>query len=110
MLHLTQQVPLYYVNLIVAYTKTNFPIPYLANVYIADQYNHRIRKVTVSTGIITTYAGSSTSSGYSGDDGSATYARLNYPIGVALDSTGTHLLSNSLIFLVVLSFLPSLPR
>ena len=54
--------------------------------YIADQNNYRVRKVTVSTGIITTIAGSS-SSGYSGDGGEAIAARLNKPIGVALDTS-----------------------
>ena len=58
------------------------------NVYIADQYNHRIRKVTVSTGIITRYAGTGSAS-YSGDNGQATSAALYYPTGVAVDSAGT---------------------
>ncbi len=61
------------------------------NVYIADISNNRIRKVTISTGIITTYAGTGTAS-YSGDNGSATSASLNQPTGVALDSAGTSLL------------------
>ncbi len=56
--------------------------------YIADSYNHRIRKVTVSTGIITTIAGTGTSS-FSGDGGAATSAELKYPRGVVLDSAGT---------------------
>ena len=56
--------------------------------YIADQYNNRIRKVTVSTGIITTVAGIGTAS-YSGDNGAATAAELNSPSGVAVDATGT---------------------
>ncbi len=60
------------------------------NIYIADQGNNRIRKVTVSTGIITTIAGSSTSGSYSGDGGPATAAMLEGPTGVALDSAGTH--------------------
>ena len=60
--------------------------------YIADYGNHRIRKVTVSTGIITTIAGSG-ADGYSGDGGAATLAELNYPQGVALDASGT--MSNS---------------
>jgi len=51
--------------------------------------NHRIRKVTVSTGIITTIAGSSTSGSYSGDNGQATSAALNGPTGVAVDSAGS---------------------
>ena len=55
--------------------------------YIADQYNHRIRKVTVSTGIITTIAGTGTGS-YSGDTGAATSATLYNPTGVALDESG----------------------
>ncbi len=56
--------------------------------YIADTSNHRIRKVTVSTGIITTYAGSSTSDSLIGDGGPATSATLNYPAGVSIDSSG----------------------
>ena len=55
--------------------------------YIADTFNHRIRKVTVSTGIITTIAGTGTAS-YSGDNGAATSATLNYPTGVAVDASG----------------------
>ncbi len=57
--------------------------------YISDQYNHRIRKVTVSTGIISTIAGTGTAS-YSGDGGAATSAALSYPFGITLDSAGTH--------------------
>ena len=60
--------------------------------YIADHYNHRIRKVTVSTGIISTIAGSGptgiTSGSYSGDNGAATSATLNGPSGAALDASG----------------------
>ncbi len=52
--------------------------------------NYRIRKVTVSTGIITTIAGTGTSS-YSGDNGSATSAALNTPNAIALDSTGAQI-------------------
>ena len=60
----------------------------LGNVYIADLDNNRIRKVTISTGIISTIAGSSTSGSYSGDGGQATSATLNGPRWVALDSSG----------------------
>ena len=59
--------------------------------YIADQFNNRIRKVTVSTGIITTIAGTGTAS-YSGDNGQATSATLSYPLGVELDAVGISLL------------------
>ncbi len=59
----------------------------IGNVYIADSYNSRIRKVTVSTGIITTIAGTG-DYGYSGDNGAATLAKLSYPSGIALDASG----------------------
>ena len=48
------------------------------NVYIGDTANNRIRKVTISTGIITTIAGTGVYS-YSGDNGQATSAALRYP-------------------------------
>ena len=57
------------------------------NIYIADSGNNRIRKVTASTGIITTVAGNGTG-GYSGDSGVATRAELNSPSGVAVDASG----------------------
>ncbi len=62
---------------------------YLGNVYITDYLNQRVRKVTVSTGILTTIAGTGTG-GYSGDNGPATSATLNSPTGVSLDTAGTH--------------------
>jgi sugar lactone lactonase YvrE len=55
------------------------------SLYIADFDNNRIRKV--SNGIISTVAGNG-ESGFSGDNGPATSAQLNYPIGVAVDSAG----------------------
>ena len=55
--------------------------------YIPDYDNHRVRKVTVATGIITTIAGTGTGS-FSGDGGDATSAALNYPTGVAVDTSG----------------------
>ncbi len=59
------------------------------NIYIADGYNNRIRKVTVLTGLITTIAGSSTSGSYSGDGGAATSAGLNHPVRVTTDTSGS---------------------
>jgi hypothetical protein len=63
--------------------------PLLGNVYIGDTSNHRIRKVTASTGIIFTIAGTGTA-GFSGDNGAATSAALNQPHAVSLDSSGTY--------------------
>jgi hypothetical protein len=56
-------------------------------VYIADQSNNLIRKVVAATSIISAIAGTG-SSGYSGDGGLATSAELNYPVDVAVDSSG----------------------
>ncbi len=55
--------------------------------YIADCNNNRIRKVTVSTGIITTIAGTGAGS-YGGDGVDATSVGLDSPVGVTLDSSG----------------------
>jgi hypothetical protein len=53
--------------------------PLTGDIYIADNGNHRIRKVNGGmTGIVSTVAGSSMA-GYSGDGGLATAARLNDP-------------------------------
>ena len=57
------------------------------SVYIADSDNRKIRMVT-SAGIITTFAGTGLQ-GSSGDGGMATSARLNYPLSVAADTSGS---------------------
>ena len=57
------------------------------NIYIADTNNHRIRKVTIATGIITTVAGNGTQF-FSGDGGPAIAAGLDSPNGVAVDGAG----------------------
>jgi NHL repeat len=57
------------------------------NIYIADQGDHRIRKVTVSTGIITTVAGDG-SDGITRNNVAATSTSLNYPSDVAVDASG----------------------
>jgi len=71
--------------------KLNYPsgvaVDSSGNVYIADFGNNVIRKVTASSGVITTLAGNGTQ-GYSGDKGLATSAMLSTPSGVAVDSSG----------------------
>ncbi len=75
----------------------NFPtgvaVDPAGDVYIADQDNHRIRKVTAA-GIISTVAGNGTA-GFSGDNGQATAAMLYYPSAVALDSNGNLYIADS---------------
>ena len=56
------------------------------NIFIVEWYNSRIRKVTASTGIITTVAG--TVNGFSGDGYAATYAELDHPTKLCLDAAG----------------------
>lgn len=58
------------------------------DVYIADPYNSVVRKVTFSTGIISTFAGTIRKAGHDGDGGAATAATLYNPCGLALDSAG----------------------
>ncbi len=57
------------------------------NLFIADLYNNRVRKVSPD-GIITTVAGNGTASGFSGDGGPAVAAQISGPIGVAVDGAG----------------------
>ena len=59
-----------------------------ANVYIADLYDQRVRKVTAATGIITTIAGTAATSGSTGDGGLATSAKLNSPAALYFDASG----------------------
>ena len=54
----------------------------------------RVRKVDATTGIITTVIGNGTQ-GHSGDGGLAINAELNYPIGIAIDSSGNIYVSDN---------------
>ena len=56
-------------------------------VYIAEFFGNRIRKVTVSTGIITTIAGTG-AGGCNGDNILATKAQISQPTAVATDGMG----------------------
>ncbi len=75
-----------------AFTSPNGPgpRPYLAvdqagNLFIADSFNFRIRKVDLS-GVINTVAG--TTRGFSGDGGLAVNAQFSFLAGLAIDSNG----------------------
>lgn len=65
------------------------------NMYIADTDNHRIRKVSGSTGVINTFAGTGVA-GYSGDGGMAIGALLFKPSDVAVDLMGNVLIADAL--------------
>jgi uncharacterized protein (TIGR03437 family) len=63
------------------------------NLYISEPLNARIRKVT-PTGVISTFAGNG-QSGYFGDGANAVNASLNFPTGLAFDSTGDLLIADA---------------
>jgi hypothetical protein len=63
------------------------------NLYIADYFAFKVRKVNAATQIITTVAGTGIE-GRAGDGGPATSANLDHPSSVALDSTGTLFISD----------------
>lgn len=64
------------------------------NLYIAEREGHRVRRID-RNGIITTVAGTGTT-GYSGDGGPATQAKLNAPEGVAVDAAGNLYIADTL--------------
>jgi sugar lactone lactonase YvrE len=64
------------------------------NLYIADTHNHRIRKLNLTTGIITTLAGTGAPS-FSGDSAPAVSAQLNLPTALALDTANNLYLADT---------------
>ena len=68
------------------YTPTSVAVDSAGNLYITDEWNHRIRKVNTS-GIISTIAGNGTW-GNSGNGGQATAAEIAYPIAITVNSAG----------------------
>ena len=59
------------------------------DIYVTDANNHRVRKITVGTGIITTAIGTGVA-GSSGDGGPAISAQLNFPAGIAVTNAGIY--------------------
>lgn len=55
----------------------------IGNLYVADKYNHRIRKI-ISTGAVTTLAGNI----YGFANGTGAAAKFKNPTGIALDGNG----------------------
>src|SRR5882724_308905 len=58
--------------------------PQTGDFFIADSYNYRVRRVSISTGLISTFAGTGTGT-YNGDDIPATSAQIGVPVNVAVD-------------------------
>ena len=72
------------------------------NLYVADRANHLIRKIVISTGVVTTVAGTGSSGSV---DGTGTGASLNLPIGITVDETNLYVVEqdNNLIRQIVIS-------
>ena len=59
------------------------------NLYVVDQTNHKIRKIVISTGVVTTLAGAS--SGYADStDGTGLSASFKEPAGITTDGTNLY--------------------
>lgn len=71
----------------ILWNPTAIALDNVGNLYIADTYNNRIRRVDAVTKVITTVAGSGVA-GYSGDGFAATAAQLNMPVAIAIDVAG----------------------
>jgi hypothetical protein len=56
------------------------------NLFVADSGNHTIRKVVISSGVVTTLAGTAGTSGFL--DGTGAAARFNSPVGLTIDNAG----------------------
>ena len=73
-------------------TSASFNNPYRittdgTNLYVSDTYNHLIRQIVISTGVVTTLAGTG-SSGTA--NGTGTSASFNNPIGITTDGTNLY--------------------
>jgi len=66
---------------------------FAGNVYIADTYNHRVRKIDTA-GTMTTVAGNGVAE-FSGDGGPASAAGLYYPSGIFVNSDGAIYIADS---------------
>jgi sugar lactone lactonase YvrE len=64
------------------------------NLYIADRFNNRIRKVDPRGGYLVTVAGTGNAQ-FSGDGGPATSAGIHWPAGIAVDAPGNLFISDT---------------
>jgi hypothetical protein len=74
------------INAQISSSQVGLAVDGLGNLYIADLYNNRVRKVSPA-GVITTITGNGTNA-YSGDGGPAASAAIGVPYGVATDTVG----------------------
>ena len=73
---------------------TGLAVDLSGNIYVADSFNGRIRRIAGATGVITTVAGNGKVD-FSGDGGPATSASFYNPVGVATDAAGNFYIVDS---------------
>lgn len=56
------------------------------HLFVADSSNHAIRKIVISSGVVTTFAGTLGTAGST--DGTGTAAKFNTPTGLTIDNAG----------------------
>jgi sugar lactone lactonase YvrE len=61
--------------------------------YVADTWNHKIRRIEISTGVVTTFAGTGSGGDYE-NYSTATLAEFNYPSSVTIDTSGNFYVSD----------------
>jgi hypothetical protein len=74
------------------YEARGVAVDIFGNVFVADTYNHTIRKIDAS-GVVTTLAGAAGVEG--SDDGTGSAARFKYPYSVAVDGSGNLYVADS---------------
>src|SRR5258708_39879835 len=65
------------------------------NIFITDAANNRVRRVDITSGLITTVAGTGVA-GFSGHGGLATKAQLEWPTGLVVDGTSELYIADSM--------------
>jgi uncharacterized protein (TIGR03437 family) len=76
------------------YSPSRLALDSAGNLYVSDNADHRIRRVT-SDGLIRTVAGTG-AIGFAGDNGPATSASLNEPEGIAIDANNNLYIADQL--------------
>ncbi|PUA28986.1 MAG: hypothetical protein B0W54_11385 [Cellvibrio sp. 79] len=61
------------------------------NLYVADTWNNTIRKIVISTGAVTTLAGSAEGSSWGSSDGIGAAAKFNDPTAITTDGTNLYI-------------------